>query len=225
MPYSFPPAPLLMLVSDRKRYGERTAQDLFLAALRGGVNMIQLWEPDLAPRDLLGEADRMRRLAIGGIPLIVYDRVDVAVAVGADGVHLPADGLPVKAAKKAGRHMLIGKSVSSVTEAVAADQAGASYLVVGPVFPSTYSTPGSSPLGPTTIRRIKARVKAPVLASGGITAGNAHQVIAAGADGVSVTSEVVEAHDPERAALALMAAMRAAWATRPLLRESVVDQL
>ncbi len=225
MPYSFPPAPLLMLVSERRRYGERTVQDVFLAALRGGVNMLQLWEPDLHARDLLGEAERMRTMAIGGIPLLVYDRVDVAVAARADGVHLPSDGLPVKAAKRAGRGLLIGRSVGSLAEAAAAEQAGASYLVVGPVFPSAYSAPETSPLGPGTIRRIKARVKAPVLASGGITAGNAHQVIGAGADGVSVTSEIVEAHDPERAARALMEAMRAAWATRPLLRESTVDLL
>ena len=97
-------------------------------------------------------------------------------------------------------------------------------LIVEPVFFSHYAQ-GHSPVGPTLIRRMKAKVHLPLLAGGGITAGNAHQVIAAGADGVSVTSEVVDAHDPERAASALMSAMRSAWATRPLMRESVVEPL
>ena len=146
----------------------------------------------MTARDLLGEAERLRHLALGGVPLIVYDRVDVAIAARADGVHLAADSLPISAAKQVGRGMLVGKSVSSVAEAVAAEQAGADYLIVEPVFFSHYAQ-DRSPLGPTLVRRIKAKVHLPLLAGGGITAGNAHQVIAAGADGVSVTTEIVDA--------------------------------
>ena len=116
--------------------------------------------------------------------------------------------------------MLVGKSVTSVAEAVAAEQAGADYLVVEPVFFSHYAQ-DRSPLGPTVVRRIKAKVHLPLLAGGGITAGNAHQVIAAGADGVSVTTEIVDADDPRGAARSLQQAMREAWATRPLLREAM----
>ena len=86
--YSLPSAPLLLLVTDRTRYGDRSLEDVFVPALAGGVNMIELREPDLSGRDLLGEAERLRRLALGGVPLVVYDRVDVAAAVQADGVHL-----------------------------------------------------------------------------------------------------------------------------------------
>src|ERR671924_2254578 len=93
--YSLPSAPLLLLVTDRTRYGQRSLEDVFMPALDGGVNMIQLREPDLSARDLLGEAERLRKLALGGVPLVVYDRVDVAVAAKADGVHLPSEGLPV----------------------------------------------------------------------------------------------------------------------------------
>jgi thiamine-phosphate pyrophosphorylase len=96
----------------------------------------------------------------------------------------------------------------------------AHYLIVEPVFFSHYSQ-GRSPIGPTVVRRIKARVHLPLLAGGGITAGNAHQVIAAGADGVSVTSEIVDAMDPRIAARLLHDAMREAWPTRPLLREAM----
>src|SRR3954464_3867996 len=218
--YSLPSAPLLLLVTDRTRYGDRALEDILVAALAGGVNMIELREADMTARDLLGEAERLRKLALGGVPLVIYDRVDVAIAARADGVHLTADSLPIPAAKQVGRGILVGKSVSSVAEAVAAEQAGADYLIIEPVFFSHYMK-GRSPIGPTVIRRIKARVHVPILAGGGITAGNAHQVIAAGADGVSVISEIVDAEDTRQAARALHDAMREAWPTRPLLREAI----
>jgi thiamine-phosphate pyrophosphorylase len=211
---------LLLLVTDRTRYGDRSLEDIFVPALAGGVNMIELREADMTARDLLGEAERLRRMALGGVPLVVYDRVDVAVAARADGVHVAADSLPISAAKLAGRGVLVGKSISSVAEAVAAEQAGADYLIVEPVFFSHYAQ-GRAPIGPTVVRRIKAKVHLPLLAGGGITAGNAHQVIAAGADGVSVVTEIVDAHDPRAAALTLSDAMRQAWPTRPLLREAL----
>ncbi len=215
-----PSAPLLMLATDRKRYGERSLEDVFLPALAGGVNMVNLWEPELSPRDLLGEAGRLRKLALGGVLLVVHDRADVALAARADGVHVCTDCLPISAAKHVSRGMLVGRSVSSLAEAVAAEQAGAQFLIVGPVFFSPYQR-AASPLGPRTVSRIKARVSLPLLASGGITAGNAHQVIGAGADGVAVVSEIVEAEDPRRSAEALMAAMREAWPLRPLQRDAL----
>jgi thiamine-phosphate pyrophosphorylase len=95
--------------------------------------------------------------------------------------------------------------------------------VVEPVFFSHYWASTREPLGPTLVRRIKAKVHLPLLAGGGITAGNAHQVIAAGADGVSVTSEIVDSEDPRQAARSLVEAMRSAWQTRPLLRDSLVS--
>jgi thiamine-phosphate pyrophosphorylase len=220
--YSLPSAPLLLLVTDRTRYGDRSLEDVFVPALSGGVSMIELREPDMSARDLLGEAERLRRLALGGVPLVVYDRVDVAVAGNADGVHLSGEGLPISAAKQAGRGMLVGKTVTSVAEAIAAEQAGADYIVVEPLFFSHYARE-RSPLGPTLVRRIKAKVHIPLLAGGGITAGNAHQVIAAGADGVSVISEIVDAFDARVAAQCLLVAMRDAWPTRPLLREALAS--
>jgi thiamine-phosphate pyrophosphorylase len=218
--YSLPSAPLFLIVTDRTRYGDRALEDIFVPALAGGANMLELREPDMSARDLLGEAERLRKLALGGVPLMVYDRVDVAVAARADGVHLANDGLPISAAKQAGRGILVGKTVTSVAEAVAAEQAGADYLVVQPLFFSHYAQ-GRAPLGPTLVRRIKAKVHIPLLAGGGISAGNAHQVIASGADGISVITEIVDAHDPQRAARSLVDAMRQAWPTRPLLREAM----
>jgi thiamine-phosphate pyrophosphorylase len=213
---------LLLLVTDRTRYGDRSLEDIFVPALSGGVNMIELRESDMSARDLLGEAQRLRKLALGGVPLIIYDRVDVAVAARADGVHVAAESLPISAAKQAGRGVLVGKSISNVAEAVAAEQSGADYLILEPVFFSHYAQ-GRTPIGPTVVRRIKAKVHLPLLAGGGITAGNAHQVIAAGADGVSVISEIVDSYDPRAAARSLSDAMREAWPTRPLLREAMAS--
>ncbi len=215
-----PSAPLLLLVTDRKRYGERSLEDVFLPALAGGVNMVELWEPDLPARHLLAEAQRLRRLALGGVLLLVHDRVDVAVAARADGVLVAAEGLPIPSAKQVSRGLLVGKPVATLADAVSAEQEGADFLVVGPVFFSPYRR-GRSPTGPRLLSRIKSRVQLPVLANGGITAGNAHQVIGAGADGVSVTSEIVEADDPRRAAQALMDAMRNSWPVRPLQRDAL----
>src|SRR5438067_4927344 len=121
--YSLPAAPLLLLVTDRTRYGDRALEDIFVPAIAGGVNMIELREADMTARDLLGEAERLRKLALGGVPLIIYDRVDVAVAAGADGVHVSPDSLPIPSAKQAGRGVLVGKTVSTLAEAVAAEQA------------------------------------------------------------------------------------------------------
>src|SRR5438105_10212523 len=131
--YTLPTAPLLLLATDRTRYGDRAVEDIFVPALSGGVNMIELREADMTARDLLGEAERMRKLALGGVPLIVFDRVDVAVAAGADGVHVSLDSLPISAAKQAGRGVLVGKSVSNLAEAISAEQSGADYLILEPV--------------------------------------------------------------------------------------------
>lgn len=219
-PGALPAAPILMLVSARERYGERSLEKLFLAAIDGGVNMVQVQEASLNPRDLLLEARRLRKLAIGGVPLIIYDRVDIALACRADGVQLGPEGIPVAAARDAAPGLLMGRFVTSVAEAATAEQDGAAYVVVGPVFSSDF-WPGRAPLGPGLVRKIKSKVRIPVLASGGITAGNAHQVIAAGADGVSVTREIVDADDPRAAARTLMESMRGAWETRPLLRDAL----
>src|SRR5437868_14882743 len=164
--YSLPPAPLLLLVTDRTRYGDRALEDIFMPAIAGGVNMIELSEGAMTARDLLGEAERLRTLALGGVQLIIYDRVDVAVAARADGVHVTGDSLPISAAKQAGRGVLVGKSVSSLAEAVAAEQAGADYLIGEPLFFSHYAQ-GRSPIGPTVLPRIKAKIHLPLPAGGG----------------------------------------------------------
>src|SRR3984893_1363088 len=101
--YSLPSAPLLLLVTDRTRYGDRSLEDIFVPSLSGGVNMLEVREAARTAPDLLGEAERFRKLALGGVPLVIYDRVDVAVASRADGVHVAAESLPISAAKQGRR--------------------------------------------------------------------------------------------------------------------------
>jgi thiamine-phosphate pyrophosphorylase len=181
-----------------------------LAGARGGVDWIQLRDSGAAAGDLLEHA-RMLRAALQDDPrsrhvrLSVNDRLDVALAAGADGVHLPGRALPVPAAQSvaAGR-LLVGRSVHGLEESVRAAEDGADYLTYGHVFPSR-SKPGLPPRGLDELARIVARVDVPVLAIGGITATNLPRVLATGCAGIAVISAVLSAGDPEQAALDLRA--------------------
>jgi thiamine-phosphate pyrophosphorylase len=144
----------------------------------------------------------MTQLAHGyGALLIVNDRLDIAVASGADGAHLGQDDVPVKEARKmAPQNFIIGASVGNIDEALAAEQDGADYVALSPIF----STPSKSDAGPGhglgVLADIRRSVRVPVIAIGGITPANAASVIKAGADGVAVISAVIGQTDVERAA-------------------------
>ncbi|HEY8491726.1 MAG TPA: thiamine phosphate synthase [Dehalococcoidia bacterium] len=202
------PRPCLALVTDRT-----LAPDLPAAverAVRGGVDLVQLRERDLPAGDLLRLARELRAITRGRALLVVNDRLDVALAAGADGVHLPEAGLPVPAARRlAPDGFLVGRSVHDAEGAARAAREGADYLVVGTVFPSR-SHPGGGAAGPGLLGRVRAAAgPLPLLGIGGIDAGNAAAVLAAGADGVAVVSAVLAAADPEAAARALRAALTA----------------
>jgi len=131
---------------------------------------------------------------------LVNDRIDVALAVGADGVHLPEDGLPVAAARRLlGEDKLIGCSVHDVTSAVQCAQAGADFVHVGTLY-ATVSKPGRAPAGPQLVRNVAAAVDIPIIGVGGISAKNAPTVMAAGAHGVAVISALLDAPDTSAAA-------------------------
>jgi thiamine-phosphate pyrophosphorylase len=139
------------------------------------------------------------------IPLIINDRSDIAFLCGADGVHLGQDDIPLAAARKIlGKSALIGVSVSSHKEALAAEAEGADYLGAGPLFPTLSKADLPPILGLAGLRKIRARVRIPILAIGGVTVGNAGEVVAAGADGVAVISAIASAKDPRRAASKLI---------------------
>lgn len=178
------------------------------AALRGGVDLVQL-------REKSGPALRLYEGAVGIIPkarklgarVSINDRVDVALATGADGVHLAARSLPPEAARALiPPEMLLGVSVHGLEEARAAVDAGADYVTFGHVYP-TSSKPGLPPRGVRGLSEIVESVGVPVLAIGGIDASNVREVLATGAAGIAVISTILAAEDPESAARELRRAV------------------
>ena len=201
-----------MLVTDRTRFAG-TLEYAVAAAVDGGVNAVQLREKDLPAGELLQTAQRLRTITKGRALLLVNDRLDVALACDADGVHLPESGLSPKVARQVGgRDLLIGRSVHSVAAAKDAAKSGADYLVAGTVF-ATASHPGEPATGPELIVQVRSTVDLPLLGIGGITAENLDEVIAAGAAGVAVITAILAAPDPMRAAGRLRAALDTAWAS------------
>jgi thiamine-phosphate pyrophosphorylase len=181
------------------------------AAVRSGVNMVQLREKDMAGGDLLDLAQRLKEAIAGHALLFVNERVDVALACGAEGVQLGERALPVGAVRQiAGDRLLIGRSVHGLDGAREAAQAGADVLMVGTIF-ETASHPGAPAAGVGLIRSIASNVTIPLIGIGGIEAENAAQVMEAGASGVAVIRAVLSAPDPEAAARSLWEAISHAY--------------
>lgn len=205
--------PIICLITDRRLVAGGRLVDAVAAAVAGGVNMVQLREKDLPTRELLDLAIQIQRVVEPSAGLLINSRADVAFAARADGVHLPADGLPTKGARAAlGSESIIGRSVHSVEEACDA-MAGLDYLELGSIFP-TRSHPEGPILGIDAIEGV-AGLGIRVLAVGGITSDNAALVVRAGASGVAVISAILGKSDPRRAAADICAAVRQAWAQRP----------
>ena len=202
----------LYVITDRRLSG-RTHEEVAEAAILGGATAIQFREKDAPTREMVEIATRLRAITRRyGVPLIVNDRVDVALAVDADGVHVGTDDMPVAVAKRlVGPGRIVGASASTVEEALAAVEQGADYLGVGSIFATGTKVDAGPPVGIERIAEVKARVPVPVVAIGGIHHGNVAEVIRAGADGVAVISAVVAAEDVADAARRLLEAI---WEAR-----------
>ena len=192
----------LYLVTDRRLAKGRTTLDIVRAAVQGGVTCVQLREKTCSTREFIAEALAIRDfLNARGIALIINDRVDIAQAVGADGVHLGQSDMPLDIARSlVGDSMLVGISVESLEEAVQAEAGGADYLGVSPIYPTPTKTDTAPPLGLQGLRTIRRAVNLPLVGIGGLNQQNAAPVIQYGADGIAVVSAIVAAADPERAA-------------------------
>ncbi|GBC93596.1 Thiamine-phosphate synthase [bacterium HR15] len=168
------------------------------AALQGGARIIQLRDKEATTRQLIEYAHALRTLTREyNALLIINDRLDVALAVEADGVHLGQDDMPVLLARRvAGEELIIGVSAETVDEAIRAEVEGADYLGVGPMFTTATKPDAGMPIGPERLREIKQHVSIPVFGIGGITLGNAAQVLQAGADGLCVISAILDAPNP-----------------------------
>lgn len=194
------PGPIrLYLITDRTRTGGRPLYDVVEAALRGGVDAMQLREKDLPARDLVDLARRLRTLCNRyGTRLLINDRIDVALAAQADGVHLPVNSfLPADARRLLGPSGLIGVSTHSPAEARVAATGGADFIIFGPLFETPSKRAYGPPVGVGALERVTAEVAVPVIAIGGITADRVAMVCQHGAGGVAVIGAVLEAEHPE----------------------------
>jgi len=192
------------LVTGASHSAGRSTPDIVAAAIDGGVNVVQLRDKDTSVRERLATGREVRELTReAGVPLIVNDRIDLAQAIDADGVHLGDDDLPIETARELlGEDAIVGRSVSFVDDACAAADAGADYLGVGAVYATGSKDDIDDDeygIGPERVAAIADAVSIPVVGIGGITADNAAPVIEAGADGVAVVSEITTADDPEAA--------------------------
>jgi thiamine-phosphate pyrophosphorylase len=203
--------PSLYVVLDRTAAGGRDLEEILEATLAGGCRMIQIREKEWPSGRLLPLAERLReRCRRAGATFIVNDRVDLAVAVGADGVHLGQDDLPTRAARPLLRPgMVLGRSTHSVAQAREAQAEGADYIAIGSMFP-TRTKPDFQLVGPELIRAIRPGTRSLLVGIGGVTRENVAEVIRAGADGVAVISAVCGAPDPAAATREFLAAIRAA---------------
>ena len=195
----------LYLVTDRALSLGRSTVEVVRAAIRGGVSCVQLREKGCSTREFMDEARLLKALLVGtGVPLFINDRLDVALAVGADGVHLGQNDLAIADARRlVGNRMIIGISAESVADAVRAEAEGADYIGASPVFTTPTKTDTAPPLGLAGLRAIRRAVQLPLVAIGGINADNAAQVLRAGADGLAVVSAIVSAPCPRTAAAGL----------------------
>jgi len=201
----------LYVITDRRLSRGRAQQNVIRAAIAGGADAVQFRDKEASGREFFLEAQALRDLCReAGIAFIVNDRIDVALALGADGAHVGQEDMPARAARELlGPERILGVSVATPEEAIRAAADGADYLGAGPVFEARTTKPDAlSPIGAAGLRAICAVGDVPVIAIGGITADNVSEVLAAGAVGVAAISALVFADDVEAAARRLKQALQ-----------------
>jgi len=197
----------LYLVTNRMLCGQRTVEEVVFMALQGGATCIQLREKNASTRDFVEEAQRIKAvMAPFRALLIINDRIDVALAVGADGVHIGQQDMPCEIVRKLmGPRALIGLSVETWEDLERAAMLDADYLGVSPVFETPTKTDTKGHWGLEGLRRIRTATRLPLVAIGGLNTANAADVIRAGADSIAVVSAICAADDPYQAARELSA--------------------
>jgi len=199
----------LYLVTDRDLAGGRSLEYVVAEAVAGGVRVVQVREKTASSRTFYEVGRRLREhVHRRGVPLIVNDRVDIMLALDADGVHVGSEDLPADVVRRLAGKRLLGVSAGSLEELRAAEAAGADYVGAGPVFPTPTKPDAGPALGLDGLRRIVEATSLPVVAIGGINAANAAEVAAAGVAGIAVVSAIMAAADPRSAAAELLDAFR-----------------
>lgn len=199
----------LYLVAGSDICGHEKFLDYIEQAILGGVTVVQLREKQANGRELYETAVKVRELTKGyNIPLIINDRVDIALAVGADGVHLGQSDLPCHIARKIlGNDKIIGLSARNIERAIEAEQSGANYLGVGAMFPTSTKT-DAKVVTPSVIKEIKNKIKIPVVAIGGINLDNIDKLKGCGIDGAAVVSAIMGSEFPRKSAKELIEKFR-----------------
>ena len=195
----------LYLVTDR---GILKGSDLYKSvekAIKGGVTLVQLREKDVSSLDFYNIAIRLKALThYFNVPLIINDRLDIALAADADGLHIGQEDLPLEAARRLlGTGKILGYSVSCVEEALRGEKGGADYLGAGPVYPTGSKPDALEPIGVDTFKKIVENVSIPVVGIGGIGVSNIREVKASGAAGASLISAILGSNDIEGASRTL----------------------
>lgn len=202
--------PVLCFVTDRNRCCGRSLEEVVSGAVSGGANMVHLREKGLHSQELLELAKILRKITRGSSLLFINGHLDVAGAVGADGVQLGEKTISVQTGRQMAPNLIIGRSIHSLEGAVQAESEGADLLIAGTVFAS-----GSHPSGPlegtNLLSQISEKVKLPLLGIGGISVHNAGSVIESGASGVAVITAISQSHDPKIAAEDIKDTMMKTW--------------
>ena len=192
----------LYLVTDQKLAGANNIVDVVKRAILGGVSVVQYRDKDVDTGLMIKMAEQIYEITKScGVPLIVNDRVDVMMAIDADGVHVGQSDMPARLVRSLiGPDKILGVSVKTVDQAIKAVDDGADYLGVGDIFGTATKKDAGLPIGLDVLRAISAVVKVPIVGIGGINDSNAQDVILNGADGIAVISAIVGKNDPKAAA-------------------------
>lgn len=202
------------LVTDPHLCAARGLEQTVLAAVHGGATLVQLRDKQASEAELIATGQRLRAaLAGSGVPLIVNDRLEVALAIGADGLHLgQADGALAAARARLGATAILGLSVQTVAQARAVDPTLVDYVGVGPVSATATKPDHAAPLGLAGLAQVCAASPVPAVAIGGLTLADVAAVLAAGASGLALVSAICAAADPTTATRAFAQALQAARA-------------
>jgi thiamine-phosphate pyrophosphorylase len=190
------------LVTDRGLCGGRPLEEIVIQALKGGISFVQLREKEISTRSFVEEAGRIKELLEPyKVPLIINDRVDVAVACGAEGVHIGQEDMPYEIVRKImGEKAIIGLSVETWEDVVASQKLDVNYIGISPIFATPTKTDTKGAWGLEGIARIKAFSRHPLVAIGGINESNVREIVMAGAQCIAVVSAICTSPDPETVA-------------------------
>ncbi|KGN01165.1 thiamine-phosphate synthase [Clostridium novyi A str. 4570] len=195
----------LYLITDRSFLNGRSLADCVEDAIKGGATLVQVREKNISTRDFYNIAREVQEVTTKyNVPLLINDRIDIALAINADGVHLGQSDMPIELARKIlGDDKIIGISAGNVKEAIEAEKAGADYVGLGAVFFTGTKKDIDEPIGLAGLKEITEKITIPSVAIGGINKENAKSVLSTGVDGISVISAILKYDDIQGASKTL----------------------